>query len=160
MASVMVTAPGLTGGSGPFGARAMAMGMPKPDQGPPSRAEGQFTITTDGEILTNNSEDGPAAAPPASRSTGTSGRDSSASPKCWSGFRAGQRLRPALQFVANLGQQVDFARPGRGSAGFFTIWLAQRTSRKMMNARIRKLSATVRNWPQPSTATPAFLSSA
>ena len=62
--SVLVTAPGLTGGSGgPFGARAMAMGMPKPDEGPPSRAEGCFTITTDGEILTNNSEDGPAAAP-------------------------------------------------------------------------------------------------
>jgi len=61
--SVMVTAPGLTGGSGPFGARAMAMGMPKPDQGPPSRAEGRFTVTTNGEILTNNSEDGPAAAP-------------------------------------------------------------------------------------------------
>lgn len=62
--SVLVTAPGLTGGSGgPFGARAMAMGLPKADQGPPSRAEGRFTITTDGEILTNNSEDGPAAAP-------------------------------------------------------------------------------------------------
>jgi hypothetical protein len=26
-----------------------------------SRAEGRFTITTDGEILTNNSEDGPVA---------------------------------------------------------------------------------------------------
>ena len=62
--SVLVTAPGLTGGSGgPFGARAMAMGMPKSDQGPPSRAQGRFTITTDGEILTNNSADGPAAAP-------------------------------------------------------------------------------------------------
>ena len=61
--SVLVTAPGLTGGSGPFGARAMAMGMPKSDEGPQSRAEGRFTITTNGEILTNNSEDGPAAAP-------------------------------------------------------------------------------------------------
>ena len=62
--SVLVTAPGLTGGSGgPFGARAMAMGMPKADDGPPSRAEGRFTTTTDGEILTNNSEDGPAAVP-------------------------------------------------------------------------------------------------
>lgn len=62
--SVLVTAPGLTGGSGgPFGARAMALGMPKADEGPPSRAEGRFTITTDGEILTNNSEDGPTAAP-------------------------------------------------------------------------------------------------
>jgi hypothetical protein len=28
--------------------------------GPVSRAEGRFTIITDGEILTNNSEDGPA----------------------------------------------------------------------------------------------------
>jgi len=62
--SVLVTAPGLTGGSGgPFGARAMAMGMPKADEGPPSRAQGRFTITTDAEILTNNSEDGPAATP-------------------------------------------------------------------------------------------------
>jgi hypothetical protein len=61
--SVLVTAPGLTGGSGgPFGARAMAMGMPDADKGPASRAEGRFTVNTDGEILTNNSEDGPAAA--------------------------------------------------------------------------------------------------
>lgn len=61
--SVLVTAPALTGGTGPFGARAMAMGMPNADDGPPSRANGRFTITTDGEILTNNSEDGPAATP-------------------------------------------------------------------------------------------------
>ena len=61
--SVLVTAPGFTGGSGPFGARALAMGMPNSDQGPQSRAEGRFTVVTDGEILTNNSEDGPAAAP-------------------------------------------------------------------------------------------------
>ena len=60
--SVLVTAPGLTGGSGPFGARAMAMGLPDSDKGPKSRADGRFTITTDGDILTNNSEDGPAAA--------------------------------------------------------------------------------------------------
>ena len=26
---------------------------------PPSRAQGRFTIHTDGEIMTNNSEDGP-----------------------------------------------------------------------------------------------------
>ena len=58
--SVMVTAPALTGGKGPFGARAKMMGLPdKGNDGPPSRAEGRFTITTDGEILTNNSEDGP-----------------------------------------------------------------------------------------------------
>ena len=61
--SVMVTAPALTGGKGPFGARAKMMGLPdKGNDGPPSRAEGRFTITTDGEILTNNSEDGPVAA--------------------------------------------------------------------------------------------------
>jgi hypothetical protein len=62
--SVMVTAPALTGGSGPFSARAKMMGLPdKGNDGPVSRADGRFTITTDGEILTNNSEDGPAAAP-------------------------------------------------------------------------------------------------
>ena len=62
--SVMVTAPALTGGKGPFGARAKLMGLPdKGNDGPPSRAEGRFSITTDGEILTNNSEDGPVAAP-------------------------------------------------------------------------------------------------
>ena len=31
--------------------------------GPVSRAQGRFTVMTDGEILTNNSEDGPAAEP-------------------------------------------------------------------------------------------------
>jgi len=61
--SVMVTAPALTGGSGPFSARAKMMGLPdKGEGGPVSRAEGRFTITTDGEILTNNSEDGPTVA--------------------------------------------------------------------------------------------------
>ena len=60
--SVMVTAPALTGGKGPFGARAKAMGLPdKGGDGPASRAEGRFTVVTDGEILTNNSEDGPVA---------------------------------------------------------------------------------------------------
>ena len=59
--SVMVAAPALTGGKGPFGARARAMGLPdKGSDGPSSRAEGRFTVVTDGEILTNNSEDGPA----------------------------------------------------------------------------------------------------
>jgi hypothetical protein len=61
--SVMATAPALTGGQGPFGARAKMMGLPNKGEGPPSRAEGRFTITTDGEILTNNSEDGPVAVP-------------------------------------------------------------------------------------------------
>jgi hypothetical protein len=30
---------------------------------PPSRARGRFTVHTDGQIVTNNSEDGPAADP-------------------------------------------------------------------------------------------------
>jgi hypothetical protein len=60
--SVRVTAPALTGGSGPFSARAKMMGLPDKGDGPASRAEGRFTITTDGEILTNNSEDGPVAS--------------------------------------------------------------------------------------------------
>jgi hypothetical protein len=32
-------------------------------QGPVSRAQGRFTVATDGEILTNNSEDGPGPSP-------------------------------------------------------------------------------------------------
>ena len=60
--SVKINAPAFTGKSGPFGARARAMGLPdKGSEGPASRAEGRFTVTTDGEILTNNSEDGPVA---------------------------------------------------------------------------------------------------
>jgi hypothetical protein len=54
--SVLVTAPAFTGGAGPMSGAAGA-GMPKGD-GPVSRAEGRFTVITDGEILTNNSEDG------------------------------------------------------------------------------------------------------
>lgn len=64
--SVMVTAPAFTGGQGPFSVRAKMFNMPDKGDGPPSRAEGRFTITTDGEILTNNSEDGPV--------NGTSGK--------------------------------------------------------------------------------------
>jgi len=61
--AILVTAPAMTGGSGPFGARAKAMGLPDrgDDDGPQSRAEGRFAIVTDAEILTNNSEDGPTA---------------------------------------------------------------------------------------------------
>ena len=59
--SVMVVAPSFTGATGPFGARAKMMGLPDKGDGPRSRAEGRFTIMTDGEILTNNSEDGPTA---------------------------------------------------------------------------------------------------
>jgi hypothetical protein len=63
--SVLVTAPAFSGGAGPFGARAgaaAAADMAK-NGGPKSRAEGRFTIVTDGEILTNNSEDGAAPNP-------------------------------------------------------------------------------------------------
>ncbi|HEX6741878.1 MAG TPA: hypothetical protein VF079_08820 [Sphingomicrobium sp.] len=59
--SVLVTAPAFTGGAGPMAAAA-GPGMPKGD-GPVSRAEGRFTVITDGEILTNNSEDGAAPHP-------------------------------------------------------------------------------------------------
>ena len=58
--AVLVSAPAYTGGSGPFGARAKMMGMPDKSDGPQSLAQGRFTIVTDGEILTNNSEDGAA----------------------------------------------------------------------------------------------------
>ena len=60
--SVLVTAPELVGGAGPLGTR--AAGLSGSTKGlPVSRAEGRFTVTTDGEILTNNSEDGPSAGP-------------------------------------------------------------------------------------------------
>jgi len=63
--AVLVTAPAFTGGSGPMGVRAgaAAAGAMKEGQGPVSRAQGRFTVITDGEILTNNSEDGAAAHP-------------------------------------------------------------------------------------------------
>jgi hypothetical protein len=63
--SVQVTAPAFVGGQGVFAARAAMQGLPGPKggDGPVSRAEGRFTITTDAEILTNNSEDGPVASP-------------------------------------------------------------------------------------------------
>src|SRR3954453_14466699 len=60
--SVLVTAPAFTGGTGPMSAAAAGAGdMAK--GGPVSRAEGRFTVITDGEILTNNSEDGAAPNP-------------------------------------------------------------------------------------------------
>jgi hypothetical protein len=61
--TVMVSAPAYTGGTGPFSARARMLGLPDKGEGPPSRAQGRFTITSDGEILTNNSEDGPQSVP-------------------------------------------------------------------------------------------------
>jgi len=61
--AVLVTAPAMTGGSGPLGAAGgNAMGG-EMSNGPISRAEGRLTVHTDGEILTNNSEDGAAADP-------------------------------------------------------------------------------------------------
>jgi len=57
--SVFVNAPALTGGAGPMAARAGAAAAGDMKGGPVSRAEGRFTVITDGEILTNNSEDGP-----------------------------------------------------------------------------------------------------
>jgi hypothetical protein len=57
--SVLVTAPAFTGGSGPLAARAGAAAQGEMKGGPVSRAQGRFTVITDGEILTNNSEDGP-----------------------------------------------------------------------------------------------------
>ena len=57
--SVLVTAPALTGGAGPMAAR--MGGLPEGTKTDVvSRAEGRFTVITDGEILTNNSEDGAA----------------------------------------------------------------------------------------------------
>ena len=57
--SVLVTAPAMTGGAGPLAARMGNMGGDMTKSGPVSRAQGRFTVITDGEILTNNSEDGP-----------------------------------------------------------------------------------------------------
>ncbi|MGN6058250.1 MAG: hypothetical protein ACTHOI_06665 [Sphingomicrobium sp.] len=62
--SVLVTAPALTGGAGPLMERmaaAGAAGNAKTDM--VSRAQGRFTVITDGEILTNNSEDGASPHP-------------------------------------------------------------------------------------------------
>lgn len=60
--AVLVDAPGLTGGANVFGPMAQQMGGAN-GSAPPSRAEGRFTVHTDGQIVTNNSEDGPAADP-------------------------------------------------------------------------------------------------
>jgi hypothetical protein len=61
--AVLVTAPAFTGGAGPLASRipeAMS-GDTKTDI--VSHADGRFTVITDGEILTNNSEDGPSTHP-------------------------------------------------------------------------------------------------
>jgi hypothetical protein len=62
--AILVTAPAFAGGGGPFSARARAFGIAdRGSGGPQSKAEGRFTVITDGEILTNNSEDGPSSHP-------------------------------------------------------------------------------------------------
>ena len=58
--AVLVNAPALTGGMNMFGPMAQQMGGDQKSS-PPSRAQGRFTIHTDGQIMTNNSEDGPSA---------------------------------------------------------------------------------------------------
>ena len=60
--SILVTAPGFTGGAGPMAARTGGMSGDMKN-GINSRAQGRFTVVTDGEILTNNSEDGAAPHP-------------------------------------------------------------------------------------------------
>lgn len=61
--SVLVTAPAFTGGVGPLGARAGAAAAGAMKDGPVSKAQGRFTIITNGEVLTNNSEDGASPHP-------------------------------------------------------------------------------------------------
>src|SRR4051794_9738341 len=61
--SVLVTAPALTGGAGPIASRVGSAAAGASDSGYVSRAQGRFTVITDGEVLTNNSEDGAAAHP-------------------------------------------------------------------------------------------------
>ena len=62
--SVLVTAPAFTGGAGPLMERMAAAGAAgNAKTGMVSHAQGRFSVITDGEILTNNSEDGPSANP-------------------------------------------------------------------------------------------------
>ena len=58
--SVLVTAPAFTGGAGPLAARAGTAAAGAMKEGPVSKAQGRFTIITNGEVLTNNSEEGTA----------------------------------------------------------------------------------------------------
>jgi hypothetical protein len=60
--AVLINAPALTGGMNMFGPMAQQMGGDTKSS-PPSRAEGRFTVHTDGQIVTNNSEDGPSTDP-------------------------------------------------------------------------------------------------
>ena len=78
--SVLMTGPGLAGGN-PMAAKAKAAGLPGNDSEMPSRAQGRFTVTTDGEILTNNSEDGPTGGPGARQVRWDIGPGSSKAPE-------------------------------------------------------------------------------
>jgi hypothetical protein len=60
--SVLVTAPALTGGQGALAARMGGL-PPNTTSDMVSNAQGRFTVITDGEILTNNSEDGASSHP-------------------------------------------------------------------------------------------------
>ena len=61
--AVLVTAPAMTGGGGPLAQRAGQAGPASMKEGPVSRAQGRLTVITNGEILTNNSEDGATTHP-------------------------------------------------------------------------------------------------
>lgn len=63
--AVAVTAPALIGGGlRGMAAKMKALGAPDTNDLPQStRTKGVFTVTTDGEILTNNTENGPAKVP-------------------------------------------------------------------------------------------------
>lgn len=61
--SVLVTAPAFTGGQGALATRAGPSATQGMKGGLVSRAEGRFSVITNGEILTNNSEDGPEPRP-------------------------------------------------------------------------------------------------
>lgn len=67
--SVRVDAPGFTaanGGGNPFAAL-MAMGEAKSETPPMPQIDGTFTVTTDGQILANNTDEGPQPDPAGQR---------------------------------------------------------------------------------------------
>jgi hypothetical protein len=60
--SVLVTAPALVGGAGPMAGRMGGL-PPNTKTDMVSHAQGRLTVITDGDVLTNNSEDGAAPHP-------------------------------------------------------------------------------------------------
>ena len=86
----------------PVRARARPWVCRQGDKGPQSRAEGRFTITTDGEILTNNSEDGPVAGNRGAGPLGRRCRRRSESRRCWSGSRAAASARRGSRSATRL----------------------------------------------------------